>query len=133
MKLNLSTQLKRQVMLLSMQFLLGMAVNLIGLPSETQGPTHTATTLLLGLHVLVALGLFTNGLILNRLAASYGSKARRLARLGTAGIVTAMAGGLLTLTAPWGNVWSYMMAAAFLAVFGFYGQLLTAIRDHEKG
>ena len=45
---------RHQVMGLSAQFLLGMAISLIGQPSETTGAAHTASNVLLALHVLVA-------------------------------------------------------------------------------
>jgi hypothetical protein len=48
---------RHQIMGLAIQFLLGMAVNLLGLPSQARGTAHTATTVFLAAHVLITLGL----------------------------------------------------------------------------
>lgn len=130
--LTLTDHLSWQVRLLSIQFLLGMAINLIGLPSEVHGFAHTAVMIILLLHILVALLLLTNGVILVNMSRSYGPVARRLALLAAGGIITAMCGGILTLTAPMSNLWSYLMAVAFLAIFGFYGRLLSVVSRPKR-
>ena len=42
---------RNQLVFLSAQFLLGMAVNLIGQPSETTGAAHAVSSVLLGLEI----------------------------------------------------------------------------------
>jgi hypothetical protein len=48
---------RHQVMGLASVFLLGMAVNLIGLPAETSGAAHLASIAFLAAHALIGLGL----------------------------------------------------------------------------
>ena len=67
----------RQVMALSAQFLIGMALALIGQPSQTTGTAHTVSEALLGLHILVAAGLIAAAAQIIRLAR--GDRQRRLA------------------------------------------------------
>ena len=59
---------RNQLVFLSAQFLLGMAVNLIGQPSETSGAAHAVSTVLLGLHVVVAIGLLAGAVMVIRAA-----------------------------------------------------------------
>lgn len=125
--LTLPRQLRLQISLISVQFLLGMGVNLIGLPSETHGIAHIATLVALVLHVLVALVLLCNSLVMVSLARPYGPRAHRLAVQGVIGILAAMASGILTLVAPWSNLWSYLMAIAFLAISAFYGRMFSVV------
>ena len=56
-RMDMRREARFQLAGLSAQFLLGMAVNLIGQPSETTGAAHAVSTVLLGLHVVVAIGL----------------------------------------------------------------------------
>jgi hypothetical protein len=56
-RMNMRREARNQLVFLSAQFLLGMAVNLIGQPSETTGAAHAVSTVLLGLHAVVAIGL----------------------------------------------------------------------------
>jgi hypothetical protein len=44
---------RHQVMGLASVFLLGVAVNLIGLPAETTGPAHLASIAFLAAHALI--------------------------------------------------------------------------------
>jgi hypothetical protein len=99
---------RHQVMGLASVFLLGMAVNLTGLPAETSGAAHLASIALLAAHVLIALGIVTGTVLLLRAAARLGGWWRRQAIAGTAAIAVAVAAGILTLTAG-SNWWSYAM------------------------
>lgn len=117
---------QRQFGLLTAQFLLGMAVNLIGVPSELHaGLAKTSSTVLLFLHFLVALGLIANAFLIWRLSRP-SATAHRLAHYGAAAIGAAVLGGILTLAGHWSNLWSYVMAVAFIAAFGVYGRLFAA-------
>ena len=57
---------RHQVMGLTGTFLLGMAVNLIGLPSQTSGGAHIASLAFLAAHLLIALGLVLGAVMLLR-------------------------------------------------------------------
>jgi len=82
---------RNQVMFLAVEFLLGMAVNLLGLPSETTGAAHAATIAFLAGHIVVAAGLLAGAFVVVRAAARAGSRWRRLAIWGAAAIVVTAA------------------------------------------
>ncbi len=114
-----------QINMLTVMFLLGMAVNLIGLPSETSGIAKTATTIFLGLHALIGLGLLVGAALTIRLSAA-GTDLRRLAGIGALLIVITFVAGVLTLALD-NNWWSYLMAAGFIASYLVYiGMLMQA-------
>ena len=114
---------RRQVMMLSAQFLLGMAVALIGQPSETTGAAHTAGNVLVGLHVLVAIALVAVAVRAVRAARANGEAARRLARLGAGVIGLTFVAGVITMITK-NNWWSYAMAVGFITALLLYGTLL---------
>jgi hypothetical protein len=87
-----------------------MAVNLIGLPSQTSGAAHLASIALLAAHALIAFGIAVGTVLLLRAAARLGGRWRRQATAGAAAIAVAVAAGILTLTTG-SNWWSYAMAA----------------------
>ena len=121
---------RHQVMGLAGVFLLGMAVNLLGLPSETSGAAHVASIALLAAHVLIALGLLIGTVMLIRAAAGLGGRWRRQAVTGAIAIVAAFGAGALTLATK-NNWWSYAMAVGFIAALLAYGSLLLpASADH---
>jgi hypothetical protein len=68
---------RHQVMGLASVFLLGMAVSLIGLPSQATGAAHVASIAFLAAHGLIALGLAIGAVLLLRAAARLGSRPRR--------------------------------------------------------
>ena len=115
---------RAQLGLLVFQFLLGMAVNLIGDPKDlTSNFAKFADRSILVLHIVAALGLIVGAIMLNRLAKSSGAQAVKLAGGGAAAIGAAFICGIATLSAPFGEFWSYLMAVAFIAAFILYGKL----------
>ena len=111
-----------QVLGLSAQFLFGMAISLIGQPSETTGVAHAASNVLLGLHVLVAVALVIGAVGVVR-AARRRDRERRLARWGAAAIAATFGAGVATLLTK--NDWlSYTMAVGFIVSLLIYGGLL---------
>ncbi len=116
-----------QINMLTVMFLLGMAVNLIGLPSETSGLAKTATVIFLGLHVLISFGLLVGSVLTIRLSAA-GTNLRRLAGIGALLIVITFIAGVLTMTFD-NNWWSYLMAAGFIASYLVYIGLLMQARQ----
>ena len=121
---QLERAVQRQFGLLSVQFLLGMAVNLIGSPDEIKGLAKASTSIFLLLHVLVAIILIVNAVLIARLAKP-NPATRRFARFGSIAVGIAVIGGILTMSAPGSNWWSYLMAVAFIAAFGVYGRLFS--------
>ena len=114
---------RRQVMNLSAQFLLGMAVALFGQPSETTGAAHAVSTVLLGLHILVAVALGAGAVLVMRAARTLGKSARRRANGGAVLIGITFAAGVLTAITK-NDWWSYAMAVGFLGSLLLYGGLL---------
>jgi uncharacterized membrane protein len=114
---------RHQVMGLAVQFLLGMAVNLLGQPSETRGGAHAASTVLLAAHVLITLGLIVGAALVVRATASVRGRQRQLAVWGAVAIAATTAAGILTMitSSDW---WSYGMALGFIASLLCYGGLL---------
>jgi hypothetical protein len=112
----------RQVMALSAQFLIGMALALIGPPSQTTGAAHTASEVLLGLHILVAAGLIAAAAQIIRVTRG-SDRQRQLAYGGAAAIVLTVGTGVLTVITN--NNWlSYAMAAGFITSLLVYVGLL---------
>jgi len=118
---------RHQVMGLAVQFLLGMAVNLLGLPAEATGAAHAATIAFLAAHIVVSAGMLAGAFMVVRAAAHTGKHTgkrwRRLAIWGAATIVVTVAAGILTLVTK-SNWWSYAMAAGFIASLLTYGGIL---------
>jgi hypothetical protein len=110
----------RQVMALSAQFLIGMALALIGQPSQTTGAAHTASDVLLGLHILVAAGLIAAAAQIIRFAR--GDRQRQLAYGGAAAIVLTVGTGVLTVITK-SNWLSYAMAVGFITSLLVYVSL----------
>ena len=113
---------RHQVMGLAAQFLLGMAISLIGQPSETTGAAHAVSNVLLGLHVLVAVILVAGAAGVIR-AVRGSDQQRRLARWGAAAIVLTFGAGITTLITK-SNWWSYAMAVGFIVSLLVYVSLL---------
>ena len=119
---HISRHALHQVLGLSAQFLFGMAISLIGQPSETTGVAHIASNVLLGLHVLVALVLIAGAANVIR-AAGDSDTQRRLARWGAAAIVLTFGAGVTTLITK-NDWWSYAMAVGFVSSLLLYVSLL---------
>jgi peptidoglycan/LPS O-acetylase OafA/YrhL len=114
---------RHQIMGLTATFLLGMAVNLIGPPSQTSGGAHTASLAFLAAHMLIALSLVLGAVMLVRATPSGRRTWRKQAILGAAAISVTAAAGVLTLLTQ-SNWWSYAMAAGFITALLVYGSIL---------
>jgi peptidoglycan/LPS O-acetylase OafA/YrhL len=114
---------RHQIMGLTGTFLLGMAVNLIGLPSQTSGGAHIASLAFLAAHVLIALGMVLGAVMLLRAIPDKRTTWRKQAVLGAAAISVTTAAGVLTLLTK-SNWWSYAMAAGFITALLTYGSIL---------
>jgi len=108
--------------MLTAMFVLGMAVNLIGLPQETTGPARIATLLFLALHVLIAVGLVIGSVSTLRLTRNAAPQLGRLAGIGAALIAATFIAGVLALWLK-NDWWSYAMALGFIGSFLLYGSL----------
>ena len=118
---------RSQLMMLTIQFLLGMGVNLIGLPSETSGLAKGTTSALLGLHILVSLGLIVVAALTIWRSGPLDRQSTNQAWVGGILIVISTVAGVLATSAE-SNWWSYLMAVGFIASFVVYGNLLLRTR-----
>ena len=121
-------QARGQVMGLITQFLLGMAVTLIGLPSETTGGSKAATTVFLIVHVVIAVGLAFGAVQVLLLARTTDRRTRRLATYGAVAIAVTIVAGMATLSTK-NNWWSYAMAVGFFVSPACHGALCH-LTDH---
>jgi hypothetical protein len=121
---DLARPVRGQLMMLGFSFLLGLAVALIGMPSEVSGFAKVASWALLGLHVLVGIGLIAVSFQVMA-AAPAGSAHRGDAVAGVVVIVaTVLVGGArMGMDSDW---LSYLMGVGFLAAFFLYGRLALA-------
>ena len=102
---------------LALQFLLGMAANLIGEPKGTFAVV--VDTIVVVLHILVAIGLVVIGVRV-LLSARKAELGQRLALWGLVVIVITFLAGVGTMIS--GNDWaSYVMAVGFLGAAALYG------------
>jgi hypothetical protein len=102
---------------LAVQFLLGMAVNLIGEPDETFAIVFD--TILVILHILIAIGLVVISVRV-LLAARSAGVGQRLALWGLVVVVVTFLAGVGTMVT--GSDWaSYVMALGFLFAAAIYG------------
>jgi uncharacterized membrane protein len=127
-RMNTRREARNQLAFLSAQFLLGMAVNLIGQPSQTTGAAHAVSTVLLGLHVVVGIGLVAGAAMVIRAARGGGKQPRQLARSGAVLIGLTVVAGVMTVITK-NNWWSYTMAAGFIASMLVYGSLLVRAQN----
>jgi hypothetical protein len=106
-------------------FLLGMGVNLIGVPSEVSGAAKTATSILLGLHMLIGLGLLVGSIAI--VIKGRSSAFVRQIWFGLLTIIITIFCGVMTVATK-SNWWSYGMSIGFIANFWIYGLLLFKTR-----
>jgi hypothetical protein len=119
-RLLINKQAQGQLGGLSAIFLLGMAVNLIGLPSQTTGSAKTVATILLVLHILIGLGLVGGGI--STILKSRSSMFLKQARIGLIVIVLTFLCGVMDVNTK-SNWWSYAMSVGFMAGLWVYGML----------
>jgi hypothetical protein len=126
---KLLMRVRGQLIMLSIQFLLGMAVNLLGEPESSLAKASKG--ILLGLHVLIALGLLVGASLTMHFALKAGGQILRTTRLATAGVGLALVAGVLTVMVKgsWSDAWSYAMAVGFLVALVFYGKLYMKLRS----
>jgi len=108
---------------LTAQFLLGMAVNLLGQPSQATGGARIASTVFLAAHAIIALGMVISAVLTVQAAARIGGPWHRQAIWGAAAIAATVTAGILTVITK-SNWWSYGMALGFIAWVFTHGGLL---------
>lgn len=114
---------RRQIAMLTVIFLAGMAVNVIGMPDETTGTIMNISAVLTGLHALIGIGLIAGSVIALRIAYKEARSFTTLAWAACVSLVISFATGVMMMVAKSGW-WSFIMAASFLAALLLYGAIL---------
>jgi hypothetical protein len=127
-QLDIVNRTQAQLGMLVAMFLLGIAVNLIGLPSEVSGTAKTATTIFLVLHGLLGLGLIINAGLILRLSMKSNAALVKYAQFGLGIIVLTFITGIITVETK-SNWWSFAMAVGFAASLPVNGLLLLRARS----
>jgi hypothetical protein len=111
--------------MLVLMFVLGIGVNLIGLPSENTGGTKVITGILLVLHILVSIGLLVGAALCLLRSGPLDDAMRSQVLIGGVLIVVAFVAGILdtSLGSAW---WSFLMAVTFIGAFVVYGRIYVA-------
>jgi heme A synthase len=121
----LARRARGQVMMLAISFLLGMGVNLIGLPEEASGAAKVTTAILLALHILIALGLLAGAALCLWRSGPLTDRDRTWALAGGILVVLTIVAGILT-TSTDNNWWSFVMAVGFILSVVVYVNLLVS-------
>lgn len=103
-----------QLWMLVLQFVLGMALNLVG--EESAGARHTLYDVVLVAHILNAIGLIEGGVYI---ALKYSSK---LSWWAAVAILATLTSGILTQFTK-NDAWSFAMASGFIVSMWLYGML----------
>lgn len=125
-RIKLQQAVKSQLVLLAVQYVAGMAINVLEPPEEaTRGLPQILSGLSLGIHAIVALGLVGGAVVvshrLRREPKLAGLRSWDLAAGLSVGLAI-IAGGLsLGEQAP--ELWSYVMACGALAAATSYGRI----------
>lgn len=114
-----------QLCQLALQFVLGMALNLIG--SDSHGALRVFVIVILILHILNGIGLFEGNLYI-------GLRERtRLSWWAFAATTAAFASGILTVSmSSLADVWSFIMAIGFVASAWLNGMLYVRADQHLR-
>jgi hypothetical protein len=107
---------------LALEYIGGIALNVIGEPEEGSSLLHKVSAhTIFALHGLISIGLLVGSIIIYRQAK--GGLNEQTASWGLVSTVTAVLGGVLTVSTPLGEFFSFVMALGFLGAFACYGKL----------
>lgn len=123
---KLKERSKSQIYMLTVIFLAGMAVNILGMPSETTGAAMVVSGALTLLHVFIGIGLTVGGILSLRLAYKGAQKYIPLAWSGMAGVLLAFVSGVIMMATD-NDWWSYSMSVGFIAALLVYGAIILKI------
>lgn len=125
---KLQARVRGMLTMLAAQFLLGMAVNLIGAPSQTTGFAQTASATFIGLHVLIAIGLLIGAILTLVQLKKYAPDRVTAGWWGLVTVILTFISGSFTMTYN-NNWWSYVMAVGFFASTWIYGVLYFRVAE----
>jgi len=130
-KLFIAKKVELLMMLLSIQFLLGMGLNLIdGLGSDISHQARIFWDTLLILHVTNAFVMLGFAIVVLRYSVKNFQQTRKPTTIALTGISLAIIGGLLTINHYHEQLMSFFMAAAFLIAVSVYGRTLAKLGPH---
>jgi hypothetical protein len=124
-------RVRLMLVMLTVQFLLGMLVNLIGTPDATASAlVKLSHSIILGLHLLIGFGMLIGAGIIARFIWRQPNEVnRRWARLGAISVAAAVISGILTVSTPLTEIFSFVMAAGFIGAFISYGRLWMELKQ----
>jgi hypothetical protein len=121
---NMRKDLYQILGMLSAQFLLGMGLNVIGEPeADTATLLKVLAYILIALHVVLAFGILAKASQIWRVAKA-NPTTRPDSLRGLVSVSLAIVFGVMTVTLPGAEIWSFLMAAGFLGGFLSFGRLL---------
>lgn len=123
---DLHLRVRNILLMMLTEFLLGMAVNVIGpLDAGHRDPIRIGGLILLGLHEAVGVGLLIASIFILHYSSRLDAATVRYARYGAAGTLGALTAGLATITTPLHELCSFLMAALFALAVTAYVLLYT--------
>lgn len=110
--------------MLAAEFLLGMVLNLWG-TSDPGAPAwrRYLDLALLSAHIFLGLGICLGAAMLIVISWKEQRRGTGLPVAGGAGVLAAFTAGILTVTAPWGDLWSFLMAIGFIGSLIIYAKI----------
>jgi hypothetical protein len=106
------------------EFFLGMILNLWGTADSTAPSWQRYLYFsVLPVHIFLGLGIGLGAVMLSKIACRENRDHLRLTLWGATAVLAAFAAGVLNITAPWSDAWSFAMATAFIAALVIYANL----------
>lgn len=127
-KLFIANKVQLLMILLSIQFLLGMGLNLIdGLGTDISHQARLFWDTLLVLHITNAFVMLGLAIVVLTYSIRNFQQTRKPATVALVGIALAIVGGSLTVNHFHEELMSFVMAAAFLMAVSIYGRTLAKL------
>jgi cation transport ATPase len=130
---NATRRVRLMLILLTVQYFVGMSINLMGPPSlYAPAIKRAAFGILMLAHVIIAITLLV---MAGRTLASVRVQhlpTNRLEIWGASSVVAAFFAGILTVTTTLSRVFAFLMAVGFILAFIFYGQLYFKLRLDQR-
>lgn len=119
-----TTRARNIGIMLAAEFTLGMVLNLWG-TSDSAAPAwrRYLDLALLSAHIFLGLGICFGAAMLIVISRREERRGTGLPVAGGAGVLGAFAAGILTVTAPWSDLWSFLMAIGFIGSLMIYAKL----------
>lgn len=127
-KLFIVNKVQLMMILLSIQFMLGMGLNLIdGLGTDISHHVRLFWDMLLVLHITNAFVMMGLGIVVLNYSIKNFQQTRKPTTIALVGIVLAIIGGSLTANHFHEELMSFFMATSFLVAVTIYGRILSKL------